>query len=144
VGVNFFCDYKKGLNMKAISFIKKNAIAMSIALAAVIGFSAFKMAEDTTGKPLAPVTIYFQGNPANASQVSNESLWTDEPNEEDCNNVNQLACSMIVDEDDLTPSGELDPAKIQLGASSTSSGFTPTRTGGNSQTQFNPTNRSQQ
>src|SRR5690606_40944381 len=58
--------------------------------------------------------------------------------------VNQLACSMIVDEDDLTPSGELDPAKIQLGASSTSSGFTPTRTGGNSQTQFNPTNRSQQ
>lgn len=31
--------------MKAISFIKNNAIAMSIALAAVIGFSAFKVVD---------------------------------------------------------------------------------------------------
>lgn len=128
--------------MKAIEIIKKNVLA-ALALATVLGFSAFKMAEDTEGKPLAPVTIYFHGNPANASQVSNESLWIDEPNEEDCNNVNELACSMIVDEDDLTSSGELDPSQIQLGASSSGSGFTPTRTGGNSQTQFNPINRSE-
>lgn len=34
--------------MKAISFIKNNAIAMSIALAAVIGFSAFKIGDQPT------------------------------------------------------------------------------------------------
>src|SRR5690606_3116753 len=111
--------------MKITSILQKNAMAI-VAMATIVGFSAFKMAEDKTGKPLAPVTIYFHGNPANASQVSNESLWTDEPNDENCNNANELACSMIVDETDLTASGQLDPSKIQLGASSTSSGFTPT------------------
>lgn len=118
--------------------------AAIVAAVTILGFSAFKITESKEGKPLAPVTIYFHGNPANASQVSNESLWTDEPNEEDCNNVNELACAMVVDETDLTASGELDPSKIQLGSTSSGSGFTPTRTGGNSQTQFNPINRSQQ
>lgn len=128
--------------MKFTEIIKKNILAVA-ALATILGFSAFKMAENTAGKPLASVPIYFHGNPANAAQVANEALWTDEPNEAECNNVNELACSMIVDETDLKASGELDPAKIQLGASSSGVGFTPTRTGGNSQTQFNPINRSQ-
>jgi len=45
VEVNFFCYYKKGLGMKAISFIKNNAMAM-VASAAIVGFSAFKIVDE--------------------------------------------------------------------------------------------------
>ncbi|MBD1433761.1 hypothetical protein H8B06_13055 [Sphingobacterium sp. DN00404] len=116
-----------------------------MAAVTILGFSAFKITESKEGKLLAPVTIYFHGEADDPTQVAEESNWTDEPNEENCNDIDELACSMEVDESDLTPSGELDPSKIQLGATNpgSGSGFVPTRTGGNSQTPFNPTNRSE-
>src|SRR5690606_10096117 len=110
--------------MKTITIIRKNFL-MVVALATVIGFSAFKMAEDKTGKPLAPVTIYFHGSPANSADVENESLWTEEPNNENCNTGNQNACAMVVDESALAPgtpgTRELDPSKLSIQALSTSS-----------------------
>ena len=47
--------------------------------AMIFGFSAFKSAEVYSGKNLAPVTVYFNGDPLNASQVADESRWTTTP-----------------------------------------------------------------
>jgi hypothetical protein len=119
--------------MKTITIIRKNFL-MVVALATVIGFSAFKMAEDKTGKPLAPVTIYFHGEADDPTQVADAANWSDTPNGQSCDGDN-LACSMEVDAEDLTPSGQLDPSKIQLSAVPSPSGYTPEKTGGSSQTQ---------
>jgi len=56
--------------MKAISFIKNNAIAMSIALAAVIGFSAFKMASPATQMAEFVFTLNPGGSPTNAADYT--------------------------------------------------------------------------
>jgi hypothetical protein len=44
--------------------------------AMIIGFSAFKGAEAYTGKSLAPVTVYFKGNPLLSGEVSNDTKWS--------------------------------------------------------------------
>lgn len=49
---------------------------------------------------------------------------------------------MEVDQNDLTPAGELDPAKIQLDAQQTSEGYIPERSGGSSGTSPIFTNKS--
>ncbi len=110
--------------------------------AMIIGFSAFKGAEAYAGKIDNPVTIYFHGNPQDEDQVKDASLWDTTPNDEDCNSANVMACSQVVDESDLNASDQLNPAKIQLGATATSGGnHVPSRTGGSSTTLFTPINR---
>jgi hypothetical protein len=107
--------------------------------AMIIGFSAFKGAEAYTGKKLDPVTIYFHGDPQDEDQVKDASRWNTTPNDEDCNSANVMACSQVVDESDLNSSDQLNPAKIQLGATATSGGnYIPSRTGGSSSTTFTP------
>lgn len=107
--------------MKSIQFLKKNAMAI-VAAVAILGFSSFKLAE--TNKIESPVTVYFHGLPSSSTDVQNESLWTEEPNNESCNTGDQNACAMIVDESDLasgTPgSRQLDPSKISIQAAATS------------------------
>ncbi|WON95049.1 hypothetical protein [Sphingobacterium sp. UGAL515B_05] len=110
--------------------------------AMIIGFSAFKGAEVYAGKADNPVTIYFHGNPQDANQVKDASLWDTTSNDEDCNSANVMACSQVVDESDLNASDQLNPAKIQLDATATSGGnYIPSRTGGSSSTTFTPINR---
>ncbi|GGH18176.1 hypothetical protein FAZ19_11880 [Sphingobacterium alkalisoli] len=120
-------------------FIKTQFLAIA-AVVTILGFSAFKMADQGTKKILAPVTIYFHGDPTNPSEVEDESNWSDTPNGQSCSGEN-LACSMAVDTDDLTSSGTLDPNKIQLGASQSPTGYTPEKTGGESPTEPEISNR---
>ena len=104
---------------------KRKLYAAIVAAVTILGFSAFKITESKEGKILAPVTIYFHGSPANSADVENESLWTEEPNNENCDTGNQNACAMVVDESALatgTPgTRELDPSKLSIQALSTSS-----------------------
>lgn len=113
------------MNVKNI--IQKYALAM-VAVATIITFSAFKVSGTNA---FMTVPVYFNGTPTNATQVADESRWTIVPNGQTCNNVNNLACMMLVDHTDLT-GGQLDPAKINLiavpGASAT--GFIPQRSSG--------------
>lgn len=109
--------------------------------AMIIGFSAFKGAEVYTGKSLAPVTVYFKGNPLLSGEVSNESNWTTTTNGQSCSGDNK-ACSMQVETSDLNSAGELDPSQIELTEISTGSGFIPERSGGDSETEINIHNRS--
>lgn len=112
--------------------------------AMIIGFSAFKSAEVYTGEAQSPVTVYFNGDPLIASQVADESRWTTTPNGHSCNPTNNKACSLPVDNTDLSGSA-LDPAKISMdatpGAAGAASGYIPQRTGGSSSTTFKPVNR---
>jgi len=59
--------------MKAISFIKKNAIAMSIALTAVIGFSAFKASENKAHSNSAVSDQYWDFNGLDPQDANNYS-----------------------------------------------------------------------
>jgi len=67
--------------MKAISFIKNNAIAMSIALAAIIGFSAFKAAESETQTERV---LAYNATSNQYEEVSNYSDENCEPGTEIC------------------------------------------------------------
>ncbi len=110
--------------------------------AMIFGFSAFKSAEVYSGKKLSPVTIYFHGNPQSPTEVQDESRWTTTTNGQDCNTENVMACAQVVDESDLNASNQLDPSKIQLGATNTTgSNYIPSRTGGSSSSPFNPINK---
>lgn len=109
--------------------------------AMIFGFSAFKSAEVYSGKKLSPVMVYFHGDVTDPAEVADESLWTTTPNEGSCNNVNQRACSQEVDELDLNSNDEINPSKIQLGATSTPQGYIPSRTGGTSTSLFKPINK---
>ena len=123
--------------MKNLEIIKKYAFAIA-AIAMAVGFSAFKMNESKSAKILAPVTIYFHGEATDPDQVSDESLWTDEPNGQSCNTGSNSACAMLVDENDLITSPnsnvrELDPSKITLGALQTPTNeYVPTKESGSS------------
>lgn len=110
--------------------------------ARIFGFSAFKSAEVYSGKKLSPVTIYFHGNSQSPTEVQDESRWTTTTNGQDCNTENVMACAQVVDESDLNASNQLDPSKIQLGATNTTgSNYIPSRTGGSSSSPFNPINK---
>ncbi len=67
--VNFFCSYKKGLGMKAISFIKKHATVM-LAGAAIIGFSSFKIAENYNKAGLMWYPVDSSGNISSTGSTS--------------------------------------------------------------------------
>lgn len=101
--------------------------------AMIIGFSAFKGAEVYAGKADSPVTIYFTGDPTQSGQVENEANWSTSSSSPTCSGDDK-ACSMEVDASDLTSSGKLDPAKIELDEDFTGAGYVPVRNGGNSTT----------
>jgi len=103
--------------------------------AMIISLSAFKGAEIYAGENLSPVTVYFNGNPANSGEVSDESKWSTTPNGQTCSGEKK-ACSMEVQSSDLTSAGQLDPAQIQLDEIATSSGYVPERNGGDSETEI--------
>lgn len=114
--------------------------------AMIISFSAFKGAEVYTGKKLAPVTLYFNGDPLVPSEVADESRWktTPLPGAPTCDLVNNQACSLIVEPTDLSGSS-LDSTKISLdaiaGSAGPGAGYIPKYAGGSSSTPFNPKNR---
>ena len=112
-----------------------------VAVATVITFSAFKVSGVDAQQKRMTVPIYFHGNVNNAAEVADESRWNTTPNGETCNNIPQKACMQLVEHTDLTGTGTLDPAKINLGSVSSGVGYVPTRTGGSSSTPFNPINR---
>jgi len=98
--------------------------------AMIIGFSAFKGAEAYAGKKLDPVTIYFHGSTSSSSDVQNQSLWTETPNDEDCGSGNNAACAMEADASDLTGtpgSRSLNPSRITLNANAVGSQFIPSK-----------------
>ncbi|MGE8429620.1 MAG: hypothetical protein ACN6O7_17180 [Sphingobacterium sp.] len=116
---------------------------MMLAIAFAVCFNGAKAVEKLSGKSFASVMLYFHGDSSDPSQVQDESNWTTTPNGQDCNGDSK-ACAQEVDSSDLTSTGQLDPAKIQLGAqesSPSSNDYIPTRTGGSSTTPFNPINR---
>lgn len=80
---------------------------------------------------LSPVTIYFDGDPLDLNAVKNAANWSADNPENDCPAGTRQACAMSVQPTDLKSNGELDPAKITLGASGNpTQGYVPTRTGG--------------
>ena len=99
----------------------KSYVAAIVAVASVVGFSAFNIAEDGNNK-LADVTVYFHGNPASATEVEDLSKWNDQPNGQSCNTGTINACAISVDDSNLTPSPDdpnirlLDPADIEITA----------------------------
>ncbi|MGJ1410197.1 hypothetical protein ACR78Z_11020 [Sphingobacterium thalpophilum] len=110
--------------------------------AMIIGFSAFKGAEAYAGKSLAPVTVYFHGDPTISTEVEDLSQWNTSPNGKSCNNRNELACAVQVDPTDLNSSGtSFDSSKIAIEATSTSSGYIPSLESGYTPMQFDPINR---
>ncbi|GGH20254.1 hypothetical protein FAZ19_10030 [Sphingobacterium alkalisoli] len=119
--------------------LKKNAMAL-VALAIAATSLTVMSFDKAATRALNPVTIYFHGDSEDPDQVADESRWNTNPNGQSCNDEDQLACSMEVDDSDLD-GNQLDPSKISLGAQPTASGYIPTPTGGSSSTPFNPTNR---
>ena len=110
--------------------------------AMIIGFSAFKGAEAYAGKSLAPVTVYFHGDPTIRSQVEDESRWTTTSNGQSCDNTDELACSIIVDNSDLT-GNTLNTSKITLEGEAVDSGFIPQLMSGSNPSYFQPVNKSE-
>lgn len=126
------------MNLK--NFIKTNALAL-VAVATIVGFSAFKSTDAELQQARMTVAVYFQGNPTVVNQVQNEALWSTTPNGQTCNNTNQKACLQLVEHTDLTATNTLDPAKIDLGEVNSGAGYIPTRIGGSSSTPFFAINR---
>lgn len=113
---------------KAKTFIKQYFFMLALA-ATFIGFSAFKFASSAVQDD---VTLYFHGDPTDADDVKNPSLWTEEPNSETCEG-DQLACAMDVDPSDAVGTEgqrELNSATITLDAEETDEGFIPTEGSG--------------
>lgn len=114
------------MNLKNI--FKKYALAM-VAVAAVVTFSAYKLTDSKAAFATTP--IYFHGDATNPDEVADESKWTTTPNGQSCNDVNNLACMMLVENADLT-GNQLDPLKITLDAKpgASSLGYIPEHIGG--------------
>ena len=108
--------------------------------AMIISFSAFKGAEAYAGKKLAPVMVYFHGEPTLEAEVENLSKWNTTSNGKSCNDKDELACAIRVDASDLDASGTTFDSSITLEANSTSSGYIPSLASG-TPAQFEPVNR---
>lgn len=94
---------------------------------------SFGMAE--VKSTASPVTIYFDGDPLDQNAVKNTANWSADNPENDCPAGTKKACAMTVQSTDLKSNGELDPAKITLGASGTpTQGYVPTKIGGSGST----------
>ena len=110
--------------------------------AMIFGFSAFKSVEVYSGKKLSPATVYFHGDATDPAQVADESRWTTTPNGESCDNTDELACSIVVDNTDLS-GNTLNTSKIQLEAQPINSGYVHQLMSGSNPTQFQPINKSE-
>ncbi|WP_286850654.1 MULTISPECIES: hypothetical protein [Sphingobacterium] len=121
--------------MKIVELIKKNFLGAA-AVAIAIGTMSFTLIEKVkTPSKATTVTVFFNGDPTNATQVADEARWSEDNPSLTCPNGNQKACSMDVQDTDLNPStGALDPAKISLNANATSSGYIPSKAGGSGST----------
>lgn len=115
----------KRLNLKSI------VATLTVAIAG-IGLVLASIEKEVAEKSNAsPVTIYFDGNPLDQNDVKNAANWSIDNPENDCPAGTRQACAMTVQSTDLNSNGELDPAKITLGASGNSTqGYIPTKTGG--------------
>lgn len=111
-----------------------------VAVAAVVTFSSYKAVGFASLIPMT-VAIYFHGDPTIPAEVTDESLWDTNTNDESCDDTNHKACMQLVEHTDLTSTGTLDPAKILLGSFNSGAGYVPTRIGGSSSTTFTPINR---
>lgn len=112
--------------------------------AMILGFSAFKGAEVYTGGKLATVEVYFHGNPLIQAEVADESKWNTNPNGLSCDNNNQVACMLEVEDSDLNGL-QLDSTKVTLGAirGSAASGYIPEHLGGSGSLDITIINRNQ-
>lgn len=111
--------------------MKKNIssyLTAIVAVVAIIGFSAFKTVERIQNPNAETAILYFHGDPTNEDQVKDTEFWNDAPNNENCNNINELACSMTVSEDDIVLIGTsryLNPSII-INTFDSGAGFYPT------------------
>lgn len=119
-----------------MSNLLKNFGMAMVAILMIIGFSAFKVAEkDNDSKTESPILVYFHGDPLVSTEVQDPELWKVLPYTHTCNTGNNKACSMEVDEDDLTGVSNaryLDPTKITIDAVDTANGFIPDEIHGSS------------
>ncbi len=117
--VNFFCSYKKGLGMKAISFIKKHATVM-LAGAAIIGFSSFKVIKlNNENKDTDLIFTYVPpaGSPAPYSDtnVKNTANWQRSSTSCSDSEDQEVACSIAVPSTSTMNSGNnIDPSKVTI------------------------------
>lgn len=118
--------------MKIIQILKDNTMLL-IAGLAIVGFSSFKMINNSQKIAASSVPLYFHGDTEDPDSVADPENWTEESNGENCQ-TGDVACSMTVQDTDLTgtaPNRELDPTKIQLSAVSNGSGeYAPIKSSG--------------
>lgn len=112
-----------------INFIKQYALAI-VAVVTIVTFSAFKISSSNAAFMTIPV--YFHGDATDQDQVADENNWTILPNGKNCDDVDNLACMILVDNTDLNSSLQLDSAKINLIAvpGGTTGSFIPQRFSG--------------
>lgn len=115
-------------------------VALGITFASLV-FMSFKnesneISEDPNSK-LESVILHFDGNANSASEVENESNWSEDNPGSTCSGT-QKACSMTVQDTDVQgPAGSrtLDPAKITLQAvGNPTDGYRPQKSGGTGST----------
>ena len=100
--------------------------AAIVAAVTILGFSAFKLAEDKTQ---SMVTLYFQGDTNDAAQVADASNWQESSTSPTCFGE-EKACSISVHPNDAfgSPgSRQLNPNQIVLNAVSTGTDYVPTK-----------------
>ncbi|WP_316826049.1 MULTISPECIES: hypothetical protein [Pedobacter] len=80
--------------LKKISF---GAFAFIFGLTLVLTQSAFKPAGIIASLKRVPVTVYYHGPSFLQAEVEKESNWTTTTNSQTCNDVDQVPCSLQID-----------------------------------------------
>lgn len=84
--------------MKNSKKITSGILALLFGIAIVFTQSAFKGSSPEASQLKAPVTLYYNGPNLNEANVETEAYWTTAPNEESCDDFDEAACRIIVDE----------------------------------------------
>ncbi len=84
--------------MKTIKKITTGVFALIFGLGLLFTQSAFKSSSKNETIFKAPVTLYYHGPSYSKAEVEIESNWTTVANEPACDDVQEAACRIIVDE----------------------------------------------
>ncbi|WP_443938808.1 hypothetical protein [Pedobacter sp. MW01-1-1] len=82
-----------------MNYLKNNVgvFAILFGLALIFTQSAFKAVNSYKSSGLEPITLYYHGPTYSLTDVTTESYWNGTPNEEECADVDQQACSITID-----------------------------------------------
>ncbi|WP_433901018.1 hypothetical protein [Sphingobacterium puteale] len=124
-----------------------NSYAMAIIALVIAAGSTTLMSFNKIANKQTDVTLFFDGDATEASQVSDPSNWAEDNPGSTCPG-SKKACSMEVNPADLqgaSGSRTLNPTKIILGASNTGTisnpTYVPTKAGGSSSNNITPHNQ---